>query len=64
MNPCLSCRRDEDYCHSTGQDEYCESWRLWKHQVLLWLGQIKREQLMRAEREIQQEVTNDAQKVS
>lgn len=50
MNPCLKCPRDDDYCHGTGQDEYCESWRAWKTQVLIWLGESKREDLMRKQR--------------
>ena len=60
MNPCLTCPRDEDYCHGTGQDEYCQAWQSWKTQVLIWLGQIKRDELMRAEREIRKEVIIDA----
>ena len=50
MNPCLQCKRDEDYCHSTGQDEYCSPWQAWKIQVLIWLGESKRAELMRKQK--------------
>ena len=60
MNPCLSCPRDEDYCHGSGQDEYCGAWHTWKTQVLIWLGEIKREEIMRAEAQSRKEVTTHA----
>ena len=42
-NPCLNCPRDEDYCHETGQDQYCPVWQTYKRQVLLWLIATKKE---------------------
>ena len=60
MNPCLQCSRDEDYCHGTGQDEYCPAWQNWKTQVLIWLGEIKRDEIMRAEAQTRKEVITHA----
>jgi len=51
MNPCLKCSRDKDYCHGTGQDEYCAAWQAWKTQVLIWLGESKRAELMRKQQQ-------------
>jgi hypothetical protein len=69
MNPCLKCNRDEDYCHGTGQDEYCQAWQAWKIQVLIWLGEIKRTELLRKQQQRRllsflEEVTADDSEVS
>ena len=50
MNPCVQCSRDEDYCHGSGQDEHCSPWQAWKTQVLIWLGEAKRAELIREQR--------------
>ena len=44
MNPCLTCPRDEDYCHATGRDEHCPRWWSWRAQVFLWYADCKRRQ--------------------
>jgi len=44
MNPCITCPRDEDYCHATGRDEYCPRWWSWRAQVFLWYADCKARQ--------------------
>lgn len=41
--PCLTCPRDEDYCHETCQDQHCPAWQIYKRQVIHWLIATKKE---------------------
>ena len=55
--PCLTCPRDEDYCHETCQDQHCPAWQAFKRTILLWLIATKQLPIQK------KEVTQDAQQV-